>query len=96
MRAREGRKSEMRDRWLWWSEHILLKTVPNEYLKYVYGLWPTDSDCEYYTVSIQMSMRGPTDRSSHVGACNTIDVVRDTSFGSLHIFFAVGALNNIQ
>ena len=47
MRAWEGKNSRMLDRWLWWSGHVLLKTVPKGTSAYVRGPWPVDPQCKH-------------------------------------------------
>ena len=47
MRAWEEKNGEMLDRWLWWSGHVLLKTVPKGASQYWAGPWPTDPQCNH-------------------------------------------------
>mmetsp|Transcript_28905 Transcript_28905/g.74271 ORF Transcript_28905/g.74271 Transcript_28905/m.74271 type:complete len:121 (+) Transcript_28905:266-628(+) len=47
MRAWEEKNSAMLDRWLWWSGHVLMKTVPKGDPQHMAGPWPTDSQCKH-------------------------------------------------
>ena len=47
MRVWEEKNSRMLDRWLWWSGHVLLKTVPKGTPQWVAGPWPTDPQCQH-------------------------------------------------